>query len=376
MSDTQKLTFAQTGEGELRLAFCGDWKLTSGLPSVAGVASEINSRGGLRQITCDAEDLEDWDSGLIFFITRLREACRDREIALDISSLPDAARKLLELLRVPKPSERGSRFAPKSLLAELGEASLSLKDAVSGLLVFLGEATLSFLRFARGKARFQRADLALLIQQAGSDALPIVSLISFLVGLILAFMGAVQLEKFGAQIFVADLVGLATTREMAPMMVAIVMAGRTGAAYAAQLAAMRVSEEVDAFRSLGILPMDYLVLPRMLALVLMMPLLTIYADFIGIFGGLVIAISVMDLSYVDYVNRTLEALSIGDVVLGLVKSVVFGVLIAIAGCSRGLIAQASASAVGAAATSAVVLSLVLIISSDGVFAAITNVLDI
>ena len=211
---------------------------------------------------------------------------------------------------------------------------------------------------------------------AGSDALPIVSLISFLVGLILAFMGAVQLEKFGAQIFVADLVGLATTREMAPMMVAIVMAGRTGAAYAAQLAAMRVSEEVDAFRSLGILPMDYLVLPRMLALVLMMPLLTLYANFIGIFGGLVIATGVMELSYVDYVNRTLEALSIGDVALGLVKSVVFGVLIAIAGCSRGLAAQASASAVGAAATSAVVLSLVLIISTDGVFAAVTNFLGI
>jgi phospholipid/cholesterol/gamma-HCH transport system permease protein len=217
------------------------------------------------------------------------------------------------------------------------------------MLGFIGEAILAGLRLATGQARFRRVDLVLFVQESGVQALGIVTLISFLIGLILAFMGAVQLRQFGAQIFVADLVGLGMTREMGCVMTGIIMAGRTGAAFAAQLGTMQVNEEIDALQTMGIPPMEFLVLPRMLALMLMMPLLCVYADLLGMLAGLLV-----------------------DLGLGLGKSVIFGALVALAGCLRGMQCGRSASAVGAAATSAVVSGIVWIIVADGLCAVLTN----
>jgi phospholipid/cholesterol/gamma-HCH transport system permease protein len=214
------------------------------------------------------------------------------------------------------------------------------------------------------------------MQASGSQALPIVSLISGLIGLILAFMGAIQLRQFGAQIYVADLVGIGMTREMGAVMTGIIMAGRTGAAFAAQLGTMQVNEEIDAYTTLGISPMEFLVLPRMLALVLMMPLLCMYADLMGILGGLVVATGMLDVSLVEYVNETRAAVSLTDVALGVVKSGLFGVLIALAGCLRGMQCGRSASAVGDAATSAVVTGIVFIIATDGLLAVITEAIGV
>jgi len=231
-------------------------------------------------------------------------------------------------------------------------------------------------RLARGRARFRWSDLALVTQECSANALPIVSLISFLVGLILAFMGAVQLQKFGAQIYVADMVAIAAAREMAGMMTGIVMAGRTGAAFAAQLGTMQVNEEIDALATLGLSPMEFLVLPRMLALILMMPLLCIYADLMGILGGAAVGIGMLHLSPTLYFNETQHAIHLIDIAVGIVKAGIFGILIAISGCLRGMQCGRSASAVGLAATSAVVTGIVFIIATDGVFAVITNVLKI
>jgi phospholipid/cholesterol/gamma-HCH transport system permease protein len=214
------------------------------------------------------------------------------------------------------------------------------------------------------------------MQASGSQALPIVSLISGLIGLILAFMGAIQLRQFGAQIYVADLVGIGMTREMGAVMTGIIMAGRTGAAFAAQLGTMQVNEEIDAYTTLGISPMEFLVLPRMLALVLMMPLLCVYADLLGILGGVVVATGLLDISLVEYVNETRAAVSLTDIGLGVVKSGLFGVLIALAGCLRGMQCGRSASAVGDAATSAVVTGIVFIIATDGLLAVLTEALGI
>ena len=214
------------------------------------------------------------------------------------------------------------------------------------------------------------------IQECGAQALPIVTLISFLVGLILAFVGAVQLKQFGAQIYVANLVGLGMAREMGAMMTAIIMAGRTGAAFAAQLGTMRVNQEIDALTTLGIAPMQYLVLPRMLALMLMMPLLCLYADLVGIVGGAVVGITMLDLGIVEYFNQTQQALSVTDFVLGLIKSVVFGVLVAIAGCLRGMQCGNSSAAVGNAATSAVVTGIVFIVVSDSILTVLYDVLGV
>jgi phospholipid/cholesterol/gamma-HCH transport system permease protein len=242
------------------------------------------------------------------------------------------------------------------------------------VLEFLGQVMLALGRFVTRRARFQARDLWLLVQQCGVEALPIVALISFLVGLILAFVGAVQLRQFGAQVYVADLVGLGMVREMGALMTGILMAGRTGAAFAAQLGTMRVNEEVDALQTLGISPVEYLVLPRLLALTLMLPLLCVFADLIGIAGGGLVGVGMFGIEPTQYVQRTIHRISVDDCLVGVAKSAVFGVLVALAGCLRGLRASGSASAVGQAATSAVVTGIVAIVCADGLFAVLSTVL--
>ncbi|MDB4444475.1 ABC transporter permease, partial [bacterium] len=213
-------------------------------------------------------------------------------------------------------------------------------------------------------------------QECGIDALPIVSLISLLVGLILAFIGAVQLMMFGAQIYVASLVGISMVRVMGAIMAGIIMAGRTGAAFAAQLGTMQVNEELDALKTMGVEPMEFLVLPRMLALTLMMPLLCLYADLMGILGGLIVGVGLLDLNMAEYINQTKESVSLNHFWVGLFHSLVFGILVALSGCLRGMQCGRSASAVGAAATSAVVTGIVSIVVATAIITLLCNVLGI
>jgi phospholipid/cholesterol/gamma-HCH transport system permease protein len=213
--------------------------------------------------------------------------------------------------------------------------------------------------------------LVLTLQQCGAEAVAIVTLVSFLVGLILAFIGAIQLQQFGAQIFVADLVGLGMAREMGAMMTAIIMAGRTGASFAAQLGTMTANEEIDALETMGISPVEFLVLPRLLALTLMMPLLCLYSNLLGIIGGAVVGVGMLDLGVISYFDQTRDALSLADFAAGLIKAVVYGILVALSGCLRGMQCGRSAAAVGNATTSAVVTSIVLIVIASGII----NVID-
>jgi len=261
-------------------------------------------------------------------------------------------------------------------LARIGMATLTLAGTAGSFVTVIGDASLAFARLMRGKADFRWLDLVVIVRECGPNALPIVTLISFLVGLILAFMGAVQLRAFGAQIYVADLVAIASTREMGCLMTGIIMAGRTGAAFAAQLGTMRVNEEIDALITMGIPPMDFLVLPRMLALIMMMPLLTLYSDLMAILGGAFVGVSMLGLGVVEYVDRTQGALDMTDFVLGLVKGSIFGVLVAISGCLRGMQCGRSAAAVGLATTSAVVTAIVLIVVAEGTIAVVLNALGI
>ncbi|HIJ20285.1 MAG TPA: ABC transporter permease, partial [Deltaproteobacteria bacterium] len=240
----------------------------------------------------------------------------------------------------------------------------------------IGEAFISFLRFLRGKARFRGSDLALIMQDCGIQALPIVSLICLLVGLILGFVAAVQLVMFGAQIYVANLVAISMVRVMGAIMAGIIMAGRTGAAFAAQLGTMQVNEEIDAFKTMGISPMDFLVLPRILGLSLMMPLLVLYADLMGILGGMIVGVGMLDLNVMEYYLQTKASLSLFDLFIGVFQGMVFGVLVAVAGCLRGMQCGRSASAVGDAATSAVVTGIVSIIVATAIITVICNVLGI
>jgi phospholipid/cholesterol/gamma-HCH transport system permease protein len=276
---------------------------------------------------------------------------------------------------VPERQDARREVVRKSILVRLGQGVLTAVESSHALLTFLGQVALAFVQFIRGRARFRGVDLALLMQECGAQALPIVSLISFLVGLILAFVGAVQLRPFGAQIYVANLVGLGMAREMGALMTGIIMAGRTGAAFAAQLGTMTVNQEIDALTTLGLRPMEFLVVPRMLALVLMMPLLCLYADLVGILGGAVVGVGMLNLGTVQYYQQTLSIM-LRDFVLGLIKGTVFGILVALAGCLRGMQCGRSASAVGAAATSAVVTGIVWIIIFDALLTVIYDVLGL
>jgi phospholipid/cholesterol/gamma-HCH transport system permease protein len=296
---------------------------------------------------------------------------------MDRASLPAGLRRLLDLAEaVPEKTGARKETVATPFLERIGNTAIGAGSSLTEMLAFLGDMTLTFIRLFRMNVRFRASDLFLLIQQSGAQALPIVTLISFLVGVILAFVGAVQLKQFGAQIYVADLVGIAMVREMGAMMTGIIMAGRTGAAFAAQLGTMKVTQEIDAFTTMGFSPLEFLVLPRVIALVLMMPLLCLYADLVGVLGGAVIGVGMLDLSWITYFRETSNAISLGDVFGGVFKASVYGVLIALSGCLRGIQCGNSSSAVGDAATSAVVTGIVAIVVACGTFAVVFYVLGI
>ena len=322
----------------------------------------------------NAENLGDFDSILPAFLLRnLREA-DIKEPGLE--GLPDNLRGLMELaLRVPERSEAKQRDDEARGLRSLGLVSISVSQAVLSVLEFTGDTVRSTLRFFTGRAKFRSQDFWEVIQDCGASALPIVSLISFLIGMILAFVGNVQLASFGASLYVADLVGLAMVREMGVMMTAIIMSGRTGAAFAAHIGSMNANEEIDALKTFGFNPFDYLVLPRVFALVLMMPLLTVYANMIGILGGMMVG-AMVGIPPALFWAEMLTVVDLTQASLGVFKSVFFGVAIAISGCLQGMKSGGSSAAVGRATTRAVVASITAIIILDSVFAIIFTILDI
>jgi phospholipid/cholesterol/gamma-HCH transport system permease protein len=360
--------------GVLHVRLRGSWTLEAPVPSPADVLGRV--KDDTRRLVLDGAGIAAWDSRLLTFLVRVIESATERRVEADLSALPTGVRKLLDLaFAVPETKARG-KGAPRSMLARIGSRFLELADSARDMLSFLGESALSFGRLATGRARFRRSDLAVAIQECGPEAVGIVGLVSFLIGLILAFMGAVQLELFGAEVYVADMVVIGMAREMAPMMTGVIMAGRTGAAYAAQLGTMTVNEEIDSLRTLGISPMDFLVLPRMMALMLMMPVLTLYSNLLGILGGFLVGTGLLGITPGLYWNRTVESADLGDFAVGLVKAAVIGVLVAVAGCMRGMQCGRSASAVGLAATSAVVTGIVAIVVSEAVFAVVLQALGL
>jgi phospholipid/cholesterol/gamma-HCH transport system permease protein len=371
------LSFMQTGDASLEVKLAGAWRLRGGLPSASLLQRELESAPQVKNVAFDTKELKSWDSSVLAFLVDVSALCRQRGIQMDTAGLPSGLHRLLDLAEAV-PEKKGARKeeAATSFLERVGNSAIGAGDSIGEMLRFLGEMSITFVQLLRMKARFRAVDLFLLIQQCGAQALPIVTLISFLVGVILAFVGAVQLKQFGAQIYVADLVGIAMVHDMAAMMTGIIMAGRTGAAFAAQLGTMKVTQELDAFTTMGFSPLEFLVLPRVIALILMMPLLCLYSDLVGVMGGAVIGVGMLDLSWTTYFRETTNAISLTDVFGGVFKGAVYGVLIALAGCLRGLQCGSSSSAVGDAATSAVVTGIVAIVVACGIFAVVFYVLGI
>jgi phospholipid/cholesterol/gamma-HCH transport system permease protein len=367
-------SFEKSGDDGLVIRLSGSWSLKGGLPSVADAAERMASA---TRISFDARELDAWDTSLLAFLIKFLDLCKKNRIAVDRSGLPSGLGRLLDLAEAV-PERKGARRAAldQSLLELIGNATIATAGSTAETLAFLGEMTAAFGRLLSMKARYRVWDLLLQIQECGAQALPIVTLISFLVGVILAFVGAVQLKQFGGQLYIADLVGIGMMREMGAMMTAVIMAGRTGAAFAAQLGTMKVTQEIDAFTAMGFSPMEFLVLPRVIALTLMMPLLCLYSDFIGLLGGATIGIGMLDLSWTTYFQETTRAITLTDTFGGLFKSAVYGVLIGFFSCLRGLQCGNSSSAVGDAATSAVVSSIVATIVACGILAVVFYVVGI
>ena len=377
MSDSGELLFEQPSKDTLRVILSGSWKLGEPLPSTDMVRQKVESAGPIRQISFNAEKLGDWDSGLLTFLRKLWKLCSSSDIALDSSGLPDGARQILELAaEVPERKDAHKDEDRVTFLTQLGNETVEFFSGAGDSLAFIGETTVAFLRLLQGKARYRRIDLWLVMETCSGQALPIVTLVSFLVGMILGLIGAIQLALFGAEIYVADLVGISMVRLMGAIMTGIVMAGRTGGAFAAQIGTMQVNQEVDSLKTLGLSPMEFLVLPRMLALALMMPLLALYANVIGILGGALVTLTLPNINLIQYFTQLVGAVKLWDLWIGLFSSAVFGVIVAVAGCMRGMQCGRSASAVGDAATSAVVTAIVGIIVATAIITILTDIIGI
>lgn len=365
--------FERCADGSGTLTFSGAWALDSDAPDCHMVISSIGPLPGLRRIGFETGALTRWDSTFIAAVLAVMSSCSASGIAVDPAGLPVGAQRLVDLATAV-PERKGARrnSERKNFFEKIGTWWLSTFRSWVEATAFVGEAAIAIGRLVAGRANFRRLDLMIALEQCGPKALPIVTLISVLIGLILAFVGAIQLRQFGAQIYVADLVAIAMSREMAAIMTGIIMAGRTGAAFAAQLGTMQVNEEIDAFRTLGFSPIEFLVLPRMIALIVMMPLLTIYSNVLGIIGGGIVTVGMLGLTPKAYYVEMISSVGLGDFAIGVFKGAVFGTVVALVGCFKGIHCGRSASAVGEAATGAVVLSIVLIIVLDGIFAVITS----
>lgn len=368
---------AHLADGVLSVVVSGCWQITGDRPDWLDLVEKTMAAAGVKEpprlIRVAGREVSSWDSSLPLFVGQAMRGAESIHAQFETVDLPHGVDQLVHQL--------GQRTAPKheepalpDVFTAVGTFSTGLMGELRDISRLVGECVFSIGRFFRGQAQFRWRDCIHEMQLCGAMALPIVGLISFLVGIILAYQGAVQLRQFGADIYVADMVGVAVVREMGALMAAIVLAGRTGAAFAATLGNMKANEEIDALETLGVSPVDFLVMPRMAALFLMMPLLALYSNVLGILGGLVISAAILDIPASLYWAETKTIVDLSDLFVGLIKAGVFGIIIGLSGCLRGLQAERSAAGVGAAATSAVVTGILLIIVLDAVFAVIFNIL--
>jgi len=361
----------------LSLSFSGPWTIGYDFPPFDTVEKALSASPSRKCLRFETSNLADWDSRFLVYCSRVSAAAQAANMEIDVTGLPAGAVRLISLARKVPPRKGAARVAStEPFLARVGGAALDAASQITSGLAFLGEMTLAVGRFFTGRAVFRGGDLLAQMRICGGQALPIVSLISMLVGLILAYVSSVQLQMFGAQIYTSTLVGIAMVRVLSAVMTAIIMAGRTGAAFAAELGTMQVNEEIDALRTFGVDPMEFLVLPRMLAMTFMMPLLCVYADFMGILGGFIVAVGYMGLGPLQYVEFTRQTVPLVNLWIGVTHAFVFGVLVSMAGCYQGIRCGRSASAVGKATTSAVVTSIVSVIVATSILTILCSVLGI
>jgi phospholipid/cholesterol/gamma-HCH transport system permease protein len=360
-------------EGDtLAVMLSGDWRLETAEPGFApsialALSGNANGAPAVRVINVDASTLGTWDSSLLIFLRQCQEYCESHHIEFATAGIPERIASLLALARaVPErvaELERPSRMWP---LARFGLAGVAAWDATHLAIAFTGEVILRLTQLARGRVRMRWREFWVVVQSNSSGSLPIVTLIALLVGVIIAFLAVVVLKRVGAGYYVSYLSGYGMLREMGALMTGIIMAGRTGAGFAAEIGSMKISEEIDALHTLAISPIDHLVLPRVLGLFVVFPLLVVYADLVGIAGGMGVSALMLGLSPTQFLNGLLTAVEFSDTMLGVFKAAIFGVIIGMAGCMKGLQTGSDAGAVGRSATSAVVVGITLVVVANAV----------
>jgi phospholipid/cholesterol/gamma-HCH transport system permease protein len=323
------------------------------------------------RIEADLSGIERMDDCGALVVTGLRRLAAERGSLLVLRGIPDHVAELLAFLRLDEKPAPGPSPRPKpGLMTRFGMKTVHVFNDGVQHVVFVGETVTTLASLLRHPRRLRGSDTIMYMQRVGVDALPIVGLISFLLGLIMAFMSAVQLQQFGANIYVASLVALSMVRELGPIMTAIIVAGRSGSAFAAEIGTMKVSEEVDALVTMGFKPAMFLVAPKIIASLLVVPFLALYSNLFAIAGGLLIGVTTLGLTPNAYMIQTMNTLSIFDINWGLFKSAIFAVLIATVGCFKGYQVRGGAASVGQATTSAVVTSIFLVILVDSILAII------
>ncbi len=372
MAELQKARVSDRLDGDLlAISLAGVWRITGSRPAWTDV---LAGRQPARVRVAMAE-VERWDSSLLLFIFEAQQWCRVTGAYFDAEALPEKIVSLLAQLvashETSVPFDRSRGF-----VESVGTATLDAEQKARAFSNFVGECVLGAVRLVRLPHKFRWRDCLDEMQHCGAMALPIVSLISFLTGVTLAYTGAIVLRQYGGDIYVADLIGMAVVREMGAVMTGVVLAGRTGAAFAATLGNMKANEEIDALETLGISPINFLVLPRLLALAVMMPLLALYANALGILGGMGVSMVLLNIPPSAYWIETASIVTMGDISVGVIKACAFGLIVGLSGCLRGFQAERSAAGVGLAATSAVVTSILLIVVGDALFAVLFNAIGI
>lgn len=368
---TCQYEISESDEGGITLQIQGSMDASNAGSMIKGLSSLLKDRLHA-SLTVDVGKVPYLDDFGALVLVELRKMMTSGKGDFHLINASDKVKEILSILDFDSLGEEVSftKKRPPNMFTRLGEATLRHASELSYLISFLGSACLSFIYVCFHPKSLRTDDTFLYMQKTGVDALPIVGLISFLLGLIMAFMSSVQLRQFGANIYVASLVSLAMVRELGPIMTAIIVAGRSGSAFAAEIGTMKISEEVDALFTMGFDPIRFLVVPKIIASVIVVPLLTLFSDVFAIFGGLVVGVSMLDLTANAYITQTIKTLTLFDIFWGFLKSGVFGLLIAWVGCLRGFQVRGGAASVGEATTSAVVSSIFLIILSDSVFSVI------
>lgn len=360
------------GDSALELRCAGAWVLRAIAQLEPKLAALRRREAG--ELTLDASAVSAMDTSGAWLLHRTMRALQQDGRSVQLRGLRPEFAALLQLVATRGGAPEAA--VPPGLLARIGRQTwLSLGNAL-GMLAFLGENALALLRAAAHPRSIRWRAVAYSLQTTGFDALPITGLLSFLMGIVIAYQGAEQLRQFGANIYVADLVGLAMVRELSPMLTAIIVAGRSGSAYAAQIGTMKVTEEIDALRTIGVAPLDLLVLPKVLALMLALPLLTVYTDVMGVLGGMIMAHAQLDVSFGAFIDRLDEAITLNSYLIGIGKAPVFAVIIALVGCYQGFQVGGSADSVGRQTTLSVVQSVFLVIVVDALFSIVFSWFDL